>query len=76
MAQIAHQMESALWVLCPEAFISLLQAGILGEVSGKGFQLCPFRVMVFIDWSVTRQGVISHCSWSWHCTTHLVLLIF
>ena len=39
MAQIAHQMESALWVLCPEAFLSLLQAGILGEVSG-GFSRC------------------------------------
>ena len=25
------------WVLCLEAFFSLLQAGILGEVSGEGF---------------------------------------
>ena len=26
------------WVLCPEAFFSLLQAEILGEVSGEGFR--------------------------------------
>ena len=49
-------------------FISLLQAGILGEVSGKGFIIFPgvlFLVMVSNDWSVTGKGVFSHCSWFW-----------
>ena len=61
------------WVLCLEAFCSLLQAGILGEASGEVsaeyssvFQVGPFRVMVSTDWSVTGQGVISHSSWSRH----------
>ena len=51
---------------------SLLQVGILGEVSGEGLvayssvpQMPPFRVMVSSDWSVTEQCIISHCSCSW-----------
>ena len=29
--------EYACWVLCPEAFVPLLQAGILGSILGEGF---------------------------------------
>ena len=29
-------------------------------------QVHPFGVVVSTDWSVTGQGVFSHCSWSWH----------
>ena len=29
------------------------------------FQVCSFRVMVSPDWSVTGQGVFSHCTWFW-----------
>ena len=56
------------------AALSFLQVGISGEVSGEGFteyssvfQVCPFRVLVSTDWSVTGQGVFSHCSWFWCC---------
>ena len=37
MAQAAPQREGGSWVHCLRAFISLLQVGILGEVSGEGF---------------------------------------
>ena len=47
----------------PQAFISFLQAGILGKASA--LQVRPFRVMVLTGWSVTGQGAFSHCSWSW-----------
>ena len=60
------------WVLYLEAFLSLLQVGILGRSQGRVsteyssvFQVCPFRGMVSTDWSVPGQGIISHCSWSW-----------
>ena len=60
------------WVLCLEACISLLQAGISGEVSG-GFsryssvlQVRPPRAVVSTDWSVTGQGGFSHCNWFWY----------
>ena len=44
------------WESCSfglEAFISLLQAGSLGE--DLALQVCPFRVMVSTDWSAPRQ---------------------
>ena len=54
------------------AALSFLQVGILGEVSGEGFteyssvfQVCPYRILVATDWSVTGQGVFSHCTWFW-----------
>ena len=37
MVQVAPQRESMGWIFCLEAFLSLLQAGTLGEVSGKDF---------------------------------------
>ena len=37
MAILGRIQPGGCWVLCLEAFISLLQVGILGEVSGKGF---------------------------------------
>ena len=36
MAPAAPQRDSTCWVLCLEGSLSLLQVGILGEVSGKG----------------------------------------
>ena len=82
MVQAASQREGSCRVLCLEAFISLLQAGILGGgVLGEGsvdcasvLQVCSSRVMAFTDWSVPGQGVSSHCSWFW--VAHLVLLLF
>ena len=60
------------WVLSLEAFISLLQAGILGRSWGRVsaeyssvFQVWSFRVMVSTDWSEPGQEVISHYSWCW-----------
>ena len=59
---------------------SLLQVGILGEVSGEGLvayssvpQMPPFRVMVSSDWSEAVQGVFSYCSSG---EAHLLLLLF
>ena len=30
----------------------------------SAFQVCPFRVVVSTDWSMSGQGVISQCSWA------------
>ena len=54
------QRENWSLVLCLEAFISLLQVGILGELAGEGFStvflICP---------GVPFQGVFGHCSGTW-----------
>ena len=44
------------------------KGGLRGEfsrifISSPG---APFQVTVSTDWSVTGQGVFSHCSWFWH----------
>ena len=51
-------------------------ATVLEEVSKEGFreyssdfQVRPFRVVVLTDWSVTGQGVFSHCCWFWPLST-------
>ena len=53
-------------------FISLLQAGILGRSQGRVsaeyssvFQVYTFRVVVPTEQTVTGQGFVSHCNWSW-----------
>ena len=70
-------------VLCLEAFISLPQAGILGEVSAEcapGLQVFPFKVVVSTDWSapgslvaaagpdVTRLALLLFWAWGQHTT--------
>ena len=69
------------WVLCLEAFTSLLPVGILRDVSREGFSriiisfpVWPFRVVVSTDWSVPGQGVL--VTEADPSIAHLVLLLF
>ena len=72
--------DSVRLVLCLEVFLSLLQAWILGEASaGEGsaehssvLQVCPFRVTISSDWSVTGSLVTAVGSG----IPHLVSLLF
>ena len=72
---MSPQRGSVNWVLCLEFLISFSQVGILGKASGEGFnrifissvlQVGTFRVTVFTDWSVTRQGSLV-TALVWHC---------
>ena len=71
IVQTAPQMESLRVHAASFAFrlFSLFcRLGVLGKVSveySSVLRACPFRVMVSSGWSVTGQGVVSHCSCLW-----------
>ena len=76
----APQRESSSWVSCLEAFLSLLQVGIQGEVPGEGFreyssvfQGALSRVVVFTDWPAQTESLVIAAGPG---VAHLVLLLF